>query len=206
MAGHPGSLQIDVVWQHPVEAPRLPVSWLSAEEQAAELQRVQQRRAMDAAYEAELILGLAGQRPATADPKPGTPGARKPGWAVGEARDGVSEFFTAELATILNLGRRTAGYRLDRAHTWLTKLPATFAALQAGDLDERRATQLAEVLMHTNARIAGQVEAALLPEAEGLSVYKLRDRATELMLQLDAAAADERRQAAEKAADVTVYP
>ena len=35
---------------------------------------------------------------------------------------------------------------------------------------------------------------------------RLQDRATELMLQLDAAAADERRKAAEKAADVHVYP
>src|SRR3954453_17481750 len=73
MHGSPGELQIDLVWERQVTVPRLPVSWLSDEEQAAELQRVQARRAMDPAYEAELILALAGQRPATLDPPPDTP-------------------------------------------------------------------------------------------------------------------------------------
>ncbi len=147
---------VDLVWEHRVAAPRLPVSWLSDEEKAVELQRVQQRRAADTAYEAELIMSLAAQRPASADPALGSPGARQSGWAIDEAYDGVSEFFTAELSTVLNLGRRTAGYRYARASTWLRKLPATFAALQAGELDERRASQLADVLQHTNAAVAGR--------------------------------------------------
>jgi hypothetical protein len=46
------SVEIDLVWDHPVIAPRLPVAWLSDEETAVELQRVQQRRARDAAREA----------------------------------------------------------------------------------------------------------------------------------------------------------
>jgi len=201
-----GGLRVDWVRSERVGAPRLPVSWLSAEETAVELQRVQQRRARDAAYEAELIMGLAAQRPASDDPAPGSPGAREPGWAVDEAHAGVSEFFTAELAMVLNLGRGTAAHRLARAHTWTTKLPATFAALQAGELDERRATQLAEVLQHTDPGIAGQVEAALLGEATGLSVARLRARATAELLRLDAAAAEERRAGAERAADVHLYP
>ena len=154
---------IDVVWEHHGDAPRLPASWLSDHELAVELQRVQERRARDAAYEAELIVGLAAARPVSGDPPPGSPGARKRGWAVDAAYDGVSEFFTAELSTILNLGRGTADYRLSRAHTWTTKLPQTFAALQAGELDEPRASALAEVLQHTSPQIAGQVEAALIP-------------------------------------------
>ncbi len=195
-----------MVWAPRVPAPRAPVSWLTDEEKAVELQQVQQRRAAETAYEAELILSMAGDRPATDDPAPGTPGARRPGWAVDEGYAGVSEFFTAELSAVLNLGRRTAGHRYARAHTWLTKLPRTFAALQAGELDERRASELADVLQHTNAAVAGQVEAALLPEATGLSVHKLRNRATALMVELDAEAADERCKEAEKTADVHVYP
>ena len=69
---------IDLVWGHRVVAPRLPVPWLSDEERAVELQRVQARRAADAAYEAELIMSMAAQRPATDDPAPDTPGARGP--------------------------------------------------------------------------------------------------------------------------------
>ncbi|WP_222195931.1 HNH endonuclease signature motif containing protein [Modestobacter italicus] len=107
---------------------------------------------------------------------------------------------------MLNLGRGTAAHRLGRALTWSRKLPATFAALQFGDLDERRADALADVLAHTDAAVAGQVEDALLPEATSLSVYRLRERATALMLELDAAAAEERRAEAEQTADVRVYP
>jgi hypothetical protein len=197
---------IDLVWERPVVSPRLPVAWLSEDDVAAELQRVQVRRAQDAAYEAELIMSLAAQRPASADPAPGTPGARRRGWAADEAPAGVSEFFPAELSAVLNLGRGTASYRYRRAHTWLTKLPLTFAALAAGELDERRATALFDVLEHSNPAIAGQVEAALLPGATELSVARLTARATEELLRLDAQAADQRREEAAKAADVHLYP
>ncbi|CCH90457.1 HNH endonuclease (fragment) [Modestobacter italicus] len=197
---------VDLVWEHPVTRPRPPASWLSDEERAVELQRAQQGRARTAAYEAELIMSMAAARPATEDPAPGTPGARRPGWAVDEGYDGPSEFFTAELSAVLNVGRGTAAHLYGRAHTWLTKLPQTFTALAAGELDERRAAQLAEVLQHTSAEVAGQVEAALLPEATDLAVTRLKARATELMVQLDAAAADQRREEADKAADVHLYP
>ncbi|KGH45951.1 HNH endonuclease [Modestobacter caceresii] len=205
MLKHADRLVVDLAWEHRVAAPRLPVGWLSDDEVAVELQRVQARRAADTAYEAELILQLAQHRPAEQDPSASAPGGRRPGWTVDEAYDGVSEFFTAELSAVLNLGRGTAAYRQARASTWLTKLPATFAALRAGQLDERRATQLAEVLQYTNAEVAGQVEAALLREASELSVARLRARATEELLRLDAAAADERREQAARDADVRVH-
>ncbi|WP_237496667.1 HNH endonuclease signature motif containing protein [Modestobacter sp. L9-4] len=170
---------------------------------AADLQALQRRRARDAAEEAELILALAGRRPATADPS--GPGARRPGWTA-DGEPEISEFFLAELSALLNLGRGTASHRLGRALTWTRKLPATFAELRAGRLDERRADALADVLAHTSREIAGQVEDALLSEARDLSVHRLRDRAAALMLQLDTAAAEEQRAAAERAADVHVHP
>src|SRR4051794_4023130 len=165
MHGSAGELQIDLVWERQVTVPRLPVAWLSDEEQAAELQRVQARRAMDAAYEAELILALAGQRPATLDPPPDTPGASRPGWTPQAASGEVSEFFTAELSTILNLGRGTAANKLTRALTWRDKLPLTFAALAAGELDERRAGALAHVLAATPPDVARRGGGAPLPPA-----------------------------------------
>ncbi|MCZ2850362.1 HNH endonuclease signature motif containing protein [Modestobacter sp. VKM Ac-2978] len=176
----------------------------SDEQLAARLRSVQRQRAMDAAEEAELILALAGHRPAALDPD--GPGARRPGWASETGGAEISEFFLAELSTVLNLGRGTAAVRLRRALTWSEKLPATFAALGTGQLDERRAQVLADVLEHTPAVIAGQVEGALLGEATELSVARLEKRATEELLCLDAAAADERREAAAKNADVRVFP
>ena len=77
---------IDWSLERPVDPPRLPVDLLSREQLAEELQRRQRRQGMDAAYEAELILALADRSPDDADPAPGTPGARRPGWAA----DGTS--------------------------------------------------------------------------------------------------------------------
>ena len=170
---------------------------------AADLQALQRRRAKDAGEEAEVILALAARRPAAADPI--GPGARRPGWAA-EAQPEISEFFVAELSALLNLGRGTASYRLKRALTWSRKLPGTLAALKAGRLDERRADALADELAAASPEIARQVEDALLPEAGDLSVYRLRERATTLMLRLDAEAAEERRKEAERTADVHLYP
>ncbi len=183
-----------------------PLSSHTDEELADRLQSQQRQRSRDVAEEAELILALAGQRPATLDPPTDGPGARRPGWTTQPASGEVSEFFTAELATVLNVGRGTAAVKLARALTWRNKLPATFAALAAGELDERRACALADAVEHVPAEIAGRVEDALLAGATDLSVYKLRDRAAALILEFDAAAAEERRKEAAKAADVKLYP
>src|SRR5438309_7603660 len=169
--------------EQPAGVPRLPVALLDDHEKAAELARVQQRRAMDTAYEAELALGLAVDRPDDADPAPGTPGARSRGWAPDGELPGVREFFPAELAVVLNCGRGTASHLARRAWTWREKLPATFAALAAGRIDERRARELADVLQHTPADVARAVEARLLADAASLSLRRLRARATELLLE-----------------------
>jgi hypothetical protein len=185
---------------------RLPVGVLTREEKAAELQQLQARKAMDAAYEAELILGLADDTPDTCDPPPRQPGARKGSWAPDTELPGVSQFFTNELAVVLNCGRGAASHRAHRAWTYRENLPATWAAMAAGALDEGRATVLADVLTHTTPAIARQVESSLLPEAVSLSKGRLRARALELLVELDADAVDARRDDARRRADVRSYP
>jgi hypothetical protein len=197
---------IDWSIDQPVEPSRLPVALLSRDQIAAELVRRQRRQAMDAAYEAELICRMAELSPDDADPQPGTPGARKPGWAADRDVPGVSEFFATELALVLNRGRGTANHLHHRARVWRDSLPATFAALSAGDLDLARAAALADVLGATTPQLALAVETALLPEALDLSVAKLKARALALLLELDAAAAEQRRKDAKKHADVFVQP
>src|SRR4051794_34153022 len=191
-------LLIDWSLERPVDPPRLPVDLLSREQLAEELQRRQRRQGMDAAYEAELILALAEFSPVDADPAPGTPGARKPGWSAAEDMVGVSEFFASELALVLNRGRGTANHLHHRAVVWRDNLPATFAALRAGELDLARAAALADALGATSPSLAQAVEKLLLPGACDLSVAKLKNRALELLLELDAAAAEERRREAER--------
>ncbi len=197
---------IDWSLDQPVRAPRLPVELLSREQVAAELQRRERRRAMDAAYEADLILRMAELTSDEHDPQPGTPGARTPGWGSAPDRAGVSEFFAGELALVLNRGRATANHRYNRALAWRDNLPATYAALRSGELDEARAAALARVLGTTTPELAAAVEAQLLPDAADMSVTRLEERACELLFALDAEDAEDRREEAKKSADVFLQP
>src|SRR3954468_4912413 len=137
---------------------RLPSAALSTREMtAARLQLIQRQRAMAAAEEAEFILRLAELSPAGADPAADPPGARKDSWRGGPEFPGVSEFFTAELAMALNVGRGTAAFRTRRAFCWRDRLPATYAALQDGDIDERRAQELFLVLEDVDPALARRI-------------------------------------------------
>ncbi|WP_345771537.1 DUF222 domain-containing protein, partial [Geodermatophilus normandii] len=107
---------------------------------------------------------------------------------------------------ILDCGRPAAGQLAHRAWTCRTHLPATWAAMAGGELDEYRARMLVEVLEHTDPAVARRVEARLLPEAAQLTAGKLKKRALALLLELDAEAADRRREQARRRADVRVYP
>src|SRR3712207_585013 len=115
-------LLVDWSIEQPLPDRRLPVGLLTRAQKAAELRRVQARRAMDAAYEAELVLGLADDTPDTLDPPPDQPGARKGSWAPDAELPGVSQFFTAELAVVLNCGCGTATHLAHRAFTYRSHL------------------------------------------------------------------------------------
>ncbi|WP_040339310.1 HNH endonuclease signature motif containing protein [Candidatus Blastococcus massiliensis] len=200
-------LLIDWVYAQPEPRALPPVEWLDDVQVAAELARIQRDRARETAREAELILRLAELRPDVDDPAPGAPGARRRSWRKTDPEfAGVSEFFPDEVAHAINLGRGTAAFRARRAFTWRDNLPATFAALRRGQIDERRAGVLADALQSTTPELAQAVEALLLPEAGESSPARLRDRALELLAELDATAVDQRRAEAQRAADVRTYP
>lgn len=198
-------LLIDWVATQPEPRWRTPAAWLDDEQVCAELGQIERNRARDTAREADLILRLAELRPDTDDPPPGSPGARSRTWRKTDPEfAGVSEFFCDEVAHALNLGRGTAAFRARRAFIWRDGLPATFAALRAGEIDERRAGVLADALQHADPALAHTVEAVLLPEARDLSLARLRARALELLAELDATAVDDRHAHAQRAADVRV--
>ena len=196
-------VEVEVCWPR---LRRAALAEMTREQKAAALARAQADRAMEAAWEAAIICSLAADTPDTLDPPPGSPGARSRGWAADAELPGVSEFFVPELAVTLNCGRIAATQRARRAWTWQHCLPATFAALAAGQIDEPRAAALAEAVAHVSPALARQVEARLLPQATGLSIGRLRSRAVALLVELDAAGTDQRRRRAERAADVRVYP
>src|SRR3712207_3872267 len=155
----------------------LPVYARTPAEKAAELQRVQQAKAELAAYELELVAAFAADRPAALDRRPGEPGAAADA-GNDAAPEGVSEFFADELALTLNCARATASTLTEHALTLTRSLPATLAELAQGRLDWPRARTVAEELgwrvRGTDPEIVAAVEAAVLPEAAGLSIRKLK--------------------------------
>jgi hypothetical protein len=190
----------------------LPVAERSDGELAAELQRVVQVESQLAAYKVELIAQLAARRPDRLDRQIGEPGAASADWVPGPGRqapEGVSEFFADELAMVLNCSRTAATRLADAAGMLLDRLPATWEALADGELDWPRAralaAELAEPARELEPQLIAEVEAAVLPRAGGMSITRLRAAARSELLARDAAAADRRRQQAERASDVRAH-
>jgi hypothetical protein len=185
----------------------LPVAGRSDAEKAVELQRVVQLEAMLAAYKAELVLGLAADRPEELDRAPGEPGARgTAGIGGGSPVPGVSEFFAEELAMVLNCSRRSAERLAADSFMLIERLPGVWAALADGVLDRPRAGVFLDVLGHTRREVADPVVARVLPAATGLSPGKLRAALTRAVLTVDAAFAEQRRAQAQRSANVRIYP
>ena len=185
----------------------LSVSSMTAAQKAVQLQRVQQAQSVLAAYEVELVVGLASDRPSR-DDRRGQVGAASEDWASDQLDEDVSEFYADELALVLNCSRTAATQQWERSTTLLRRLPATWAALADGALDWPRARAIADELgwpaRDTPGDVLARVEAAVLPRAAGLSVTRVRALARAELVAADPAAADRRRKRAERAADVTV--
>ena len=186
----------------------LPVGDMSPEQKATNLQRIAEIEAQLAAFKAELVVGLAADRPASHDRRSGRPGAASGEWAAELLDASVSEFFPDELALILNCSRADATVLWERCSTLLLRLPRTAAALADGDLDWPRARAIAAELgwpaRNSVPAVLRAVEAVVLPQATGMSITRLRALVRAELLKADAAAADARRRLAERAADVTV--
>ncbi len=195
---------VGVLLDQPPSVSRLPVDVLTAEEKARELSRLQARKAMDAAYEAELIMGLAADRPDTDDPPAGHPGARRKG--CGSPVPGTSEFLPDELALVLSCGRSFAAGVLSDAHQLVERMPAVHAARKAGLLDTYRARVFADVLATASDEVIAVVVPAVLPLAAGLSAATLRKRLIAAAVAADEEFAEQRRQEAERRAAVRCYP
>jgi hypothetical protein len=186
----------------------LPVRRMTPEQKAANLQLVAEAEAQLAAFKAELVVGLAADRPARDDRQRGQVGAASGEWAAQLLDADVSEFFPDELALIQNCSRAAATQLWERSTTLLRRLPSTWAALADGLLDWSRARAIAAELgwpaRESPDDVLAAVEAVVLPQASGLSVTRLRSLVRRELIKADPAAADRRRKQAERDADVTV--
>src|SRR5262249_36462954 len=129
------------------------------------------------------VAELARRRPAE-----GTP----PG-PSGELPANLSEFTADEIALALTLTRRSAGAQLDLALA-LAERPAIAVALEAGAIDLLKVRVIIDGITGLAPEHAAAVEAAVLPEAPGMTSGQLRAAVASAVLAADPNAARKRRE------------
>jgi hypothetical protein len=149
-----------------------------------------------AASRARALAAFARSRPAAMfDRAPGERGAASA--ASVAARPAVltevSEWAVDEAAATLGMSGRAASLELVDALTLVEGLPATLAALDAGDISPAHARAMVEIAGPVStADKRAEVEAAVLPRAPGQTVSALRACLRRAVARIDAAAAAER--------------
>lgn len=129
--------------------------------------------------------------------------ARRPG--PGPIR-GVSAFAADEVAAALGLSRRAGEDRLGESVVWARSLPGTLAALHRGDITISIARVLAAETVALDDAQCAQVEAVVLPRADGCTPAQVRALTRRAVLAVDPAAATARHLAAVAGRGVSVEP
>ena len=148
-----------------------------------------------------LELAAVGQvtaRAAAADPKIGLAEDGRP---VRLCRDALGQVSLA-----LTLTDYSANTWADLAVVLTWRLPATGAALAAARIDLDRAKVIAEATSVLPENLARVVEEQILPSAGGRTRAQLQERLRRLVIAADPDGAERRREQAERAARVSLYP
>ncbi len=112
----------------------------------------------------------------------------------------------AQVGLALALSPGTAEWWTGQAVTLTWRLPATGAALAAGQIDAYRARLITEATSLLDEDTARRVEDDVLPEAGELTYAQLRARLRKAVIIADPQGAEDRRKAAERRARVSLYP
>jgi hypothetical protein len=144
------------------------------------------------ARELAMVAELARRRPAD-----GTPPAAAPGQFPHQ----ISEFAASEAGLALTLTAMAANNEFALAMD-LTDRPAIAAALESGQIDLSRARIMISMICPLEPAHADAVEAAVLPQAPGLTTGELRAALQRAILAVDPDAARRRREEAQKDARV----
>ena len=137
-------------------------------------------------------------RAAAADPRIGVESGGRPARVCRDA--------LGQIALALMLTHHGAEAWADLAVTLAWRLPDTGAALAAGRIDLYRARLIAEFTSVLSQEAARTVEKQVLPDAGGRTSGDLRARLRRAVIAADPDGAERRRRAAERSADVRLYP
>jgi Domain of unknown function (DUF222) len=125
---------------------------------------------------------------------------------AGGVERGFSEFAPDELAAELRMSTGTARNQLDLAVALLSRLPGTLAALEAGEIDLRRAKAVAEVTAPLSDEQAAAVETRVLARGGRGSHEAFRRAVRTAVLAVDPDGAEQRRQRQRRLRSVQYRP
>ena len=182
-----------------ITAWRKVTSWAQAQELAAVAELARRRR----------VVGTVGAGGQDCD-RAADAGDRDPVADTGrDDRDPVAEleagFAPNEVALALTLTQGGAEYWMDLAVSLTRRLPATLAALDEGTIDLNRAKLIDQYTSSLDARLARTVERRVLVRAEHQTTGQLRASLQRAVLAADPAAAERRRQEAQRRAWVALF-
>ena len=182
-----------------ITAWRKVTSWAQAQEHAAVAELARRRRvagAVDAGAQDCGRVADAGDRDPAAD------AGRNDHDPVAELEAG---FAPNEVALALTLTQGGAEYWMDLAVSLTRRLPATLAALGEGTIDLNRARLIDQCTSSLGAGLARTVERRVLVRAEHQTTGQLRASLQRAVLAADPAAAERRRQEAQRRAWVALF-
>jgi hypothetical protein len=190
-------------------AEAVPVASLTDAESDAVLRNVAVLRAQLAAFEASVVEGRAARSSARRAGRV-LPGARSPE-SDDPAVEPVDDWLPDELSVVLAVGRGTATQLIDRCTVLVRQLPAVWAALADGLIDEPRARAIGAALGYQRVSFGGPVADAVVDAVQeqalgwaqaGMLPAGLKERVAAAVIAADPAAADRRRKLRARSADV----
>jgi hypothetical protein len=110
-----------------------------------------------------------------------------------------------ETALALTCTQYAARALIELTYDLVVRLPATYAELTAGRATETKAKIVAGYAQDLDDADAAKMDKAIAPDLDKLTTGELRDRLARLLISLDAAAAERRRQRSERSAKVALY-
>jgi hypothetical protein len=157
------------------------------------------RRLASWAHAGELaVVAELASRSAAADDKIGVDEQGRPARLPEEA--------CAQVSLALTMSQASASWWSDLAMTLTWRLPATGAALRAGQIDLGRAQLIADATAALDEETARAVEAKLLGTAGDKTTAQLRAALRRAVIAADPKGAEGRREEAEQRARVNLYP
>lgn len=114
------------------------------------------------------------------------------------------DYLTEEVAQALTLTSASADDLIRFATELVERLPGTFAALAAGDIDYLKARTLWHCTGQVSDEVAAEIETRVLPRASRQTTGEIRAKARRLVKRLDPQALRQRREAAQRRREVTL--